>query len=94
MKFGKYNDSISILLFMIIMSDINQKDGHKGNANVGQNQQGSQVDLADEFANKDLEVSWLRWKCLNCGYVYEGTEPVQKCPKCGNDDPDKFEDVD
>jgi len=22
------------------------------------------------------------WKCLNCGYVYEGTEPPEKCPSC------------
>ncbi|ANX02463.1 rubrerythrin [Thermoclostridium stercorarium subsp. leptospartum DSM 9219] len=23
------------------------------------------------------------WKCINCGYIHEGTEPPQKCPSCG-----------
>ncbi|MBP7792115.1 MAG: rubrerythrin family protein [Candidatus Goldbacteria bacterium] len=24
----------------------------------------------------------VRWKCRNCGYVYEGKEPPEKCPSC------------
>jgi len=24
----------------------------------------------------------VKWKCRNCGYVYEGTEPPKKCPAC------------
>jgi len=24
----------------------------------------------------------IRWKCLKCGYVHEGTEPPSKCPTC------------
>ncbi|MFA5413499.1 MAG: rubrerythrin family protein [Patescibacteria group bacterium] len=24
----------------------------------------------------------IRWKCLNCGYIHEGTEPPAKCPAC------------
>lgn len=24
----------------------------------------------------------VKWKCRNCGYVYEGTEPPIKCPAC------------
>jgi len=24
----------------------------------------------------------VRWKCRNCGYVHEGTEPPEKCPAC------------
>ena len=24
----------------------------------------------------------VRWKCRNCGYVHEGTEPPEKCPSC------------
>lgn len=24
----------------------------------------------------------LRWKCLVCGYIYEGTEPPADCPAC------------
>ena len=23
-----------------------------------------------------------RWKCRQCGYVHEGTEPPQMCPAC------------
>jgi rubrerythrin len=25
----------------------------------------------------------IRWKCLNCGYLHEGTEQPEKCPACG-----------
>ena len=42
---------------------------------------------------EDLEDRWLRWKCLNCQFVYEGTKPLHVCPKCGNSDPDKFDDA-
>ena len=24
----------------------------------------------------------VKWKCRNCGYVYEGTEPPEVCPAC------------
>jgi len=24
----------------------------------------------------------IKWKCENCGYVHEGTEPPEKCPVC------------
>jgi rubrerythrin len=24
----------------------------------------------------------VRWKCLKCGYIHEGTEPPEKCPSC------------
>lgn len=24
----------------------------------------------------------IKWKCLVCGYIYEGTEPPTKCPAC------------
>ena len=24
----------------------------------------------------------VKWKCRNCGYVYEGKEPPKKCPAC------------
>ncbi len=27
----------------------------------------------------------VTWKCRECGYVYEGTEPPAKCPLCGHD---------
>ncbi len=35
-----------------------------------------------------------RWKCLVCGYTYEGFKPVKICPNCGNIDPVKFQDLD
>ena len=43
---------------------------------------------------EDLDDMWLRWKCLKCGFVYEGTKPLNVCPKCGNDNPDYFQDAD
>ncbi len=43
---------------------------------------------------EDLDIIWSRWKCLKCGYVYEGVGELKKCPKCGNDNPDMFIDVD
>lgn len=42
---------------------------------------------------EDLDNRWLRWKCLVCGYVYEGVTSLSECPKCGNSDPDKFDDA-
>jgi rubrerythrin len=24
----------------------------------------------------------IRWKCSQCGYIHEGTEPPEKCPSC------------
>ena len=26
----------------------------------------------------------VRWRCRNCGYIYEGTEPPEKCPACAH----------
>ena len=43
---------------------------------------------------EDLDITWSRWKCLKCGYVYEGQQELKKCPKCGNENPDLFVDVD
>jgi rubrerythrin len=48
----------------------------------------------NDLAPEDLDSRWLRWKCLVCGYVYEGVMRLKECPKCGNKDPDKFEDAD
>ncbi len=53
----------------------------------------------DEYLVKEppphgLDSSWRRWKCLNCGYVYEGIfKGAMVCPKCGNADPDKFDEA-
>jgi rubredoxin len=46
-----------------------------------------------ELNPEDLDSRWLRWKCLKCGFVYEGQKPLNVCPRCGNDDPDLFEDI-
>jgi len=43
---------------------------------------------------EDLDVTWCRLKCLKCGYVYEGTAQLKQCPKCGNNNPDMFADLD
>ncbi len=48
--------------------------------------------LTDKIYPEDLDSQWNAWKCMQCGYVYEGVTPLTKCPKCGNDDPDKFDD--
>lgn len=24
----------------------------------------------------------IKWRCRNCGYIHEGTEPPEKCPAC------------
>lgn len=48
----------------------------------------------EHLAPEDLDSRWLRWKCLVCGYVYEGVQRIKVCPKCGNEDPDKFDDAD
>lgn len=41
----------------------------------------------------DLDDRWLRWKCLKCGFLYEGSKLLNVCPKCGNEDPDYFQDA-
>ncbi len=33
----------------------------------------------EKVFKKDKVVTW---RCLNCGYVHEGTEPPKKCPAC------------
>jgi len=45
----------------------------------------------DSVYPEDLNERWTSWKCLVCGYTYEGSENLTKCPKCGNEDPDKFD---
>ena len=26
----------------------------------------------------------IKWRCRNCGYIHEGTEPPKKCPACAH----------
>ena len=39
----------------------------------------------------NIEGGWVfkrdesvTWRCLNCGYLYEGTEPPEMCPACAH----------
>ena len=52
------------------------------------------VQEAPSVAEEDLDMRWTRRKCLVCGYTYEGSHTLAKCPKCGNENPDKFDDAD
>jgi len=57
------------------------------------------VPVSDDYVIKEppphgLDSSWRRWKCLVCGYVYEGLSSGKMvCPRCGNSDPDKFDEA-
>jgi rubrerythrin len=71
------------------------------NNNQGNPQQSNQPSLTPIEYDKlnpnpereDLDSMWLRWKCMVCGYLYEGATPLKVCPKCGNNNPDKFSDA-
>lgn len=40
--------------------------------------------LAENVKNEKVfkKEAPVRWKCRNCGYVHEGTEPPAQCPAC------------
>jgi rubrerythrin len=40
--------------------------------------------LAANIANSEVfkRKSVVRWHCINCGYIFEGTEPPKECPAC------------
>ena len=40
----------------------------------------SNIEAGEVFA-KDRKVTW---RCLNCGYLHEGTEAPQECPACAH----------
>jgi cytidylate kinase len=42
----------------------------------------------------DFRHDWRRWKCLNCQLVMETNQVVTQCPRCQNNNPDKFQDLD
>ena len=67
------------------------KNKSENNTNFQENQEISNPE--GYVAPEDLDSRWLRWKCLVCGYNYEGAVGMKVCPKCGNQDPDKFEDA-
>jgi rubrerythrin len=55
---------------------------------------GKQYEVSNGDVPEDLDMMWARWKCLVCNFTYEGANPMKKCPRCGNEDADKFEDAD
>jgi len=38
--------------------------------------------LNKNMAFKRNEI--VKWKCRNCGYIHEGTEPPEECPACAH----------
>ncbi len=40
--------------------------------------------LAANIANSEVfkRKSVVKWHCMNCGYIFEGTEPPKECPAC------------
>ena len=40
--------------------------------------------LINNVANGEIfkRKTPVKWHCINCGYVYEGTEPPKQCPAC------------
>jgi len=62
--------------------------------NMGELDLKAAENIADEilqFASNDVQyeeeeyvqVGPKRWRCLLCGYIYEGDNPPDKCPMCG-----------
>ncbi|MDN5342541.1 MAG: hypothetical protein PWP28_1416 [Oceanotoga sp.] len=44
-------------------------------------------ELVENIINQEFFSSSEKifWKCLKCGYIYEGTNPPEICPACGHD---------
>ncbi|GAB4164242.1 MAG: hypothetical protein Fur003_6470 [Candidatus Dojkabacteria bacterium] len=49
------------------------------------------IGTVDQQHPEDLDARWTSWRCMVCDYVYEGQKPLMKCPRCGNENPDKFD---
>ncbi len=47
--------------------------------------------LTEKTFDETIEDQMNEWKCLVCNFVYEGVVVKSECPKCGNNDPDKFD---
>ncbi len=43
-------------------------------------------ELLEELENNTIfkREKKIKWRCRNCGYVHEGTEPPEKCPACNH----------
>jgi rubrerythrin len=71
----------------------NQNPPNQPNQNSSQNPNPN-ANLTSKLHPEGLGASWRRTKCMVCGYVHEGQKVLKKCPKCGNEDPDKFQETD
>ncbi len=42
--------------------------------------------LIDNMASGQVfkRATTMTWHCINCGYIFEGTEPPKQCPACGH----------
>jgi len=42
--------------------------------------------LLDNIKNNRIfkRTQSVKWRCRNCGYIHEGTEPPEKCPACAH----------
>ena len=43
--------------------------------------------VADYIENQKLyhEDTTVRWMCMNCGFIFEGTQAPERCPVCDHD---------
>ena len=39
---------------------------------------GNVYNIENKDNPEDLDITWSRWKCLKCGYVYEGQQELKK----------------
>lgn len=54
------------------------------------------VDTYNSLASlmPDYAHEWRRWRCLVCQLILETNKIILQCPRCDNNDPDRFEDAD
>ena len=50
--------------------------------------------LTNKTEPEDLDLKWRRLKCRKCNMVIESRLMILKCPKCGNQDREMFDDAD
>jgi len=56
---------------------------------IGQAEQGHEARYLALLKNLEENRAFkrdkpVRWRCRNCGYMYEGTEPPKECPACAH----------
>ncbi len=44
------------------------------------------LELLDNITNNRVfkREKSVKWRCRNCGYIHDGTEPLEKCPACAH----------